>query len=85
MADLKNYLFEQIERVNDDSLDDQGLEKEIKRSKTITESARAIVEITKTQLDAMKYLTVELCSDMNPDVAISQLMIGSDITDGGKK
>ena len=35
LADLNNYLFEAIERINDDNLDDAQLEKEIKRSEKI--------------------------------------------------
>lgn len=32
LSDLNNYLFESIERLNDDSLSEEALEKEIKRS-----------------------------------------------------
>lgn len=32
LADLNNYLFESIERLNDDGLTNEELEKEIKRS-----------------------------------------------------
>ena len=78
MTDLKNYLFEQIERVNDDELDDEGLEKAIKRSKAITESAKTIVEIHKTQLDALKYATEELGLEVTPESA-KQMLIGTDV------
>lgn len=82
MSDLKNYLFEQIERVNDDELDDEGLEKAIKRSKAITESAKTIVEIHKTQLDALKYATEELGLEVAPESA-RQMLIGMDAAGGG--
>lgn len=78
MNDLKNYLFEQIERVNDDSLDDEALEREIKRSKSVTEAAKTIVEISKTQLDALKYATEELGIETKPE-AVSQLLIGGEV------
>lgn len=82
MSDLKNYLFEQIERVNDDELDDEGLDKAIKRSKAITESAKTIVEIHKTQLDALKYATEELGLEVAPESA-RRMLIGMDTADGG--
>ena len=30
LTDLNNYLFEQLERLNDDELDDEGLDREIR-------------------------------------------------------
>lgn len=50
LTDLKNYLFEQIERVNDNNLTDEELDKEIKRSKAVTEASRTIVEIAKLSI-----------------------------------
>ena len=35
LSDLNNYLFESIERLNDDELDEAALEKEIKRSEAV--------------------------------------------------
>jgi len=56
MADLNNYLFEAIERINDDSLDDEGLEREIKRSEAVTNVASAIISNAETQLKAIKHM-----------------------------
>ncbi|MBR1630227.1 MAG: hypothetical protein IJ680_00050 [Paludibacteraceae bacterium] len=84
MTDLKNYLFEQIERVNDDSLDDEGLERAIKRSKAVTETAKTIVEISKTQLDALKYANEELGIETNPK-AVAQMLIGDNAMQEDKK
>lgn len=53
--DLNNYLFEQIERLQDDSLSDEDLEKEIKRSKAITEVSEQIVKNGALQLQAAKF------------------------------
>lgn len=54
---LNNYLFEQLERLNDDEeLDKDGaLEKELKRAKAITGLSTAIVNNAKVILDAKKY------------------------------
>lgn len=35
LTDLNNHLFEQLERLNDDELSEEELEKEIKRSKAM--------------------------------------------------
>lgn len=56
LADLNNYLFEAIERINDDSLDDTQLEKEIKRSEAVQKIAKTIIENGNLQLQAKKHL-----------------------------
>ena len=54
---LNDYLFEQLERLNDDEeLEKDGvLEKELKRAKAITGVSTAIVNNAKLILDAKKY------------------------------
>jgi len=54
---LNNYLFEQLERLNDDEeLEKDGaLEKELKRVKAITGISTAIVNNAKLVLDVKKY------------------------------
>ena len=44
LADLNNYLFESIERLNDDELDMEALEREIKRSEAVQKVAKTIIE-----------------------------------------
>lgn len=44
LADLNNYLFESIERLNDDSLSEEELEKEIKRSDAVQKVAKTIID-----------------------------------------
>lgn len=54
---LNNYLFEQLERLNDDEelKQDGVLEKELKRAKAIAGISTAIVNNAKLVLDAKKY------------------------------
>ncbi|MEE3344591.1 MAG: hypothetical protein VZS44_10895 [Bacilli bacterium] len=57
LNDLNNYLFEQLERLNDDEelLKEEILEKELKRAKAITDISTAIVNNAKLVLDIKKY------------------------------
>lgn len=57
LTDLNNYLFEELERLNDDEMLDQdnNLEKELKRAKAITGISTSIVNNAKLVLDVKKY------------------------------
>lgn len=56
LTDLNNILFEQLERLMDDSLDDKGFEREKERSKLVTGVANAIVNNASLQLQAVKHM-----------------------------
>ena len=58
LTDLNNHLFEQLERLNDEALIGEDLEKEIERSKAISSISKDIISNAGLQLQAMK-LTVE--------------------------
>ena len=55
IADLNNYLFEQIERLNDDELTDEQLEKEIRRSDAVGKIAKTIIDNGALSLQARKH------------------------------
>lgn len=54
---LNNYLFEELERLNDDEelSSEENLNKELKRAKAISGVSTAIVNNAKLILDAKKY------------------------------
>lgn len=52
LTDLNNHLFEQLERLNDEDLTDDQLDREIKRAKSMTEIADAIIENANIALKA---------------------------------
>lgn len=56
LNDVNNYLFEAIERLNDDSLSDEELEKEIKRADAVTKVAKTIIDNTNLALNIKKHL-----------------------------
>ena len=58
LASLNNYLFEELERLNDDEelKNEDNLEREIKRSKAITNVAQTIINNANTVLEAQKFM-----------------------------
>lgn len=56
LTDLNNYLFESIERLMDDELTEEQLEKEIKRSETVQKVAKTIIDNGALALQAKKHL-----------------------------
>lgn len=74
LTDLNNYLFEAIERLNDDELNDEQLDKEIKRSKAVQEIAKAIIANGALALNAQKHY-----DDYGKDITVESPLIA--ITD----
>lgn len=55
LTDLNNYLFEAIERLND-NLTDEELDKEIRRSEAVQKVAKTIIDNGTLALNAKKHL-----------------------------
>lgn len=55
LIDLNDYLFEQIERLNDEELKGDELDQEIKRSKAVSSVANQMINLANTVLDATKF------------------------------
>ncbi|MDT2848790.1 hypothetical protein P7H60_06415 [Vagococcus carniphilus] len=66
LSDLNGYLFEQLDRLNQDDITQQQLDTEVKRAKSINDTARNIVENAKTVLAATK--AFDTTENMNADV-----------------
>lgn len=56
LTDLNNYLFEAIERLNDDELTEEQLDKEIKRSEAVQKIAKTIIDNGSLALQAKKHM-----------------------------
>lgn len=54
LDDLVNALFAQLERFDDEEVckDEESIEREIKKTKAITDLSERIIEVNKLQLDA---------------------------------
>lgn len=56
LSDLNNALFEEIERLQDDSLDEERLEIEIRRATTVGKIAQNIINNGNLALNVKKHL-----------------------------
>ena len=74
LTDLNNHLFEQLERLNDEELTDEQLEKEIKRTDAMKDIATQIIANANIVLKATE-LNMEYSRG---DVAVPQMLIGFD-------
>jgi hypothetical protein len=75
IEDLNNHLFIALERLNDEDLSSEDLDKEIKRSKAIKEVAETIVESHRNTIQAMK-----LISDQGLDLSAMVNGLGITVT-----
>lgn len=55
LTDLNNYLFEQIERLNDDSLTEDQLEREIRKSEAVVKIGETIIDNGRLALKAIEH------------------------------
>lgn len=55
LSDLNNHLFEQLERLNDDDLTEEDLQKEINRAKAVSNIAAQIINSGQLALNAQKF------------------------------
>lgn len=56
LTDLNNYLFEQLERLNDDELTDEELDRELKKAETVTKVAGMIIQNGALAFKTMQHL-----------------------------
>lgn len=56
LTDLNNYLFEQLERLNDDEPDDEGLDLEIRKTEAVVKVSEKIIENGELAFKTMKHL-----------------------------
>ena len=69
LNDLNNYLFESLERLQDDELTDEEMQKEITRSQSVVNVAQTIIKNAEVSLNALKHL-----SEYGHDIVIPPLL-----------
>ncbi len=66
LSDLGDYLFEELERLNDSSLSGDRLAEEAKRARAMSMTASGIVSAARTQVEALS-----VCA--NAGISVKQL------------
>lgn len=56
LSDLNNYLFESLERLMDDELSEEEMQKEITRSQAVTAVAETVIRNGELALKTMQHL-----------------------------
>lgn len=56
LKDLRNYMFEQMERLNDDDLTQEALDEQLKKAEGMTKIASVIVNTADLEFKAIKYV-----------------------------
>ncbi|MDF2889761.1 MAG: hypothetical protein K0R80_128 [Clostridia bacterium] len=56
LTDLNNYLFESLERLLDEDMSEEQMQKEITRSQAVTAVAETIIQNGELALKTMKHL-----------------------------
>lgn len=75
LTDLNNYLFEALERINDDNLSEENLEKEIKRAEATNKVAKTIIDNAQIQLQAMKHMDEYGYNQNKGEKAIPEMLV----------
>ena len=74
MNDLNSYLFDALDRLSDEGLTDEELEKEINRANAITKVAEKVIDIGEITLKALKFKD----DAMNADLKLPRLFSGDE-------
>lgn len=64
LLSLNNYLFEQLERLNDDDLTDEQLERELKKADGVVRISEQITKNSELALKAIKHMDDKGYSDI---------------------
>lgn len=60
LSDLNNHLFAQLERLSDEELTEEQLEKEMQRAKAVNGVAKNIIDNAKTALEGAQFAYTKL-------------------------
>lgn len=66
LSDLNDHLFATLEALENEELDEAGLEREIKRAEAVSRICTQILHVANTQMSAIK--TAESCGLLNKDM-----------------
>ena len=70
LADLNNHLFEALERLNDEDLDEEGIDRELKRADGMTKIAEQIIKNGELAYKTMAHMDEYGYGDKNVPVML---------------
>lgn len=70
LTDLNAYLFEQVERLSNDEISEEELEKEISRTKAMTDVAGKIIDTGQLALEGRKLVK----DSMDADIKVPKML-----------
>jgi hypothetical protein len=74
MSDLNSYLFDALDKLSDEGLTGEELDKEINRANAITKVAEKVIDIGEITLKALKFKD----DAMNADLKLPRLFSGDE-------
>jgi len=83
ISDLRDHMFSALERLSNEDLDPEQIEKEIQRAMAISEVGKVIVASAKTEVDFMR-LTRKKTSDFIPEESTAKFLENSNAVEKPK-
>ena len=74
LDDLNEYLFEELDRITNDDLSEEQLDKEIKRAASVTKIAQTIINNGNLALSAMNAVNEYGFNAKNPEKNIPKML-----------
>ncbi|GAA0585680.1 hypothetical protein ACFQH5_20520 [Halomonas salifodinae] len=73
ITDLREHLFAQLERLGDESLDEDGIKREVERGKAIQGVAGAIIDSARVEVDYLRNTGQSKGTDFLPHDGIKRI------------
>lgn len=73
ITDLREHLFAQLERLGDEALDNDGIKREVERSKAIQGVASTIIDSARVEVDYLRTTGQDRGTDFLPHDGVKRL------------
>ena len=73
ITDLREHLFAQLERLGDETLDAEGIKKEVERGKAIQGVASTIIDSARVEVDYMRVTGQDRGTDFLPHDGVRRI------------
>lgn len=73
ITDLREHLFAQLERLGDETLDEEALQREISRGKAISDVANSVIGSAKVEVEYLKTTGQTRGTDFMPHDGVKRI------------